>query len=59
MATNNDEINMMMLCAHDTCRCVINADQGVIKDDNLYCSHLCSEGKSCGHSFCNCVGEGE
>lgn len=47
-----------MKCACESCLCVVNLSDAIMKDGQPYCSDACAnghqDGAGCGHSGCGC-----
>jgi metallothionein len=47
-------------CACSDCVCVVSVDQGVTRDNRIYCGEACAEhhadGAGCSHAGCTCHG---
>jgi hypothetical protein len=44
-----------MICAHDGCDCDVTAASAVERDDEMYCSKACADGRGCDHAGCDCA----
>jgi hypothetical protein len=43
-----------VMCAHKTCKCTCDHDDGVRFEGLMYCSQRCADDRGCDHAECNC-----